>query len=63
MRNKVDDEIVEEVRRRWRAHAESLGYDLKRIVEDLQRREKESGTPVVERPPRRPQVVPQRSSA
>jgi hypothetical protein len=63
MTNKVDDEIVDEIRRRRQAHAESLGYDLKRIVEDLQRREKDSGTPVVERPPRKPRVVPKRSSA
>jgi hypothetical protein len=63
MTTKVDDEIVEEIRRRRQAHAESLGYDLKRIVEDLQRRERESGAPVVERPPRKAQVVPKRSSA
>jgi hypothetical protein len=60
---KKDDEIVEEIRRRRQAHAESLGYDLRRITEDLQRREKESGDPVVERPPRKAQVVPNRSSA
>ena len=46
MSDKVEDEIVEEFRRRRQAHAESLGYDLKRIVDDLQRREKESGIPV-----------------
>lgn len=63
MTNRVDDEIVEEIRRRRQAHAEALGYDLKRIVEDLQRREMESGAPVVERPPRRPQLLPGRSSA
>lgn len=56
-------EIVEEIRRRRQAHAESLGYDLKRITADLQRREKESSTPTVERPPRKPQVIPKRSSA
>ena len=63
MKSKVDDEIVEEIRRRRQAHAESLGYDLKRITEDLQRREKESGVPVVERPRRKPKVVSKRSSA
>mgnify|MGYP001205230148 CR=1 FL=1 len=64
MTNNVDDEIVEEIRRRRQAHAESFGYDLTRITEDLQRREKESGFPVVERPPpRKPKVVPKRSSA
>lgn len=63
MTNRVDDEIVEEIRRRRQAHAESLGYDLKRIVEDLQRRERESGASLVERPPRAPQAMPKRSSA
>ena len=58
MTNKVDDEIVEEIRRRRQAHAESLGYDLKRIVEDLQRQEKASGASVIERPPRKPQAIP-----
>jgi hypothetical protein len=60
---KVDDEIVEEIRRRRQAHAEALGYDLQRITEDLQRRERESGVSVVERPPRKPHVMPKRSSA
>ena len=63
MTSKVDDEIVEEIRSRRQAHAETLGYDLKLITEDLQRREEESGSRVVERPPRKPQVVPGRSSA
>lgn len=63
MTSKIDDEIVEEIRRRRQAHAESLGYDLKRIVEDLQRQEKDSGTPVVKRLPRTPQAIPKRSSA
>ena len=58
MTNKVDDEIVEEIRRRRQAHAKSLGYDLKRIVEDLQRQEKASGASVTERPPRKPQAIP-----
>ena len=63
MTNKIDDEIVEESRRRRQAHAESFGYDLKRITEDLPRREQESGTPVVERPPHKAHVVRKRSSA
>jgi len=60
--SKVDDEIVEEIRRRRQAHAESLDYDLKRITEDHQRQERESGVPVVKRPPRKPPVMPRRSS-
>ena len=63
MTSMCDDEIVEEIRRRRQAHAESLGYDLKRITQDLQRQERESGTPVVSRAPRKPQSMPKRSSA
>ena len=63
MTNGVDDEIVEELRRRRQAHAESLGYDLKRITGDLQRQEKYSGVAVIERPPRKPQTMSKRSSA
>lgn len=63
MTSKIDDEIVEEIRRRRQTHAESLGYDLKWITEDLQRREKECGVPVVDHPARKPQAVPNRSSA
>ena len=58
-----DDEIVEEIRRRREAHAESLGYDLKLIIEDLQRQEREPRTPVVRRAPRRPGDLPKRASA
>jgi len=63
MTSKLDDEIVEEIRRRREAHAESLGYDLKRITEDLQRQERESGMPEARRAPRKPQRMPKRSSA
>jgi len=63
MTSEWDDEIVEEIRRRREAHAESLGYDLKRITEDLQRQERESGAQVVRRPPRKPERTPKRSSA
>lgn len=57
-----DDEIVDEIRRRRREHAESLGNDLQRITEDLQRQEKQSGVPVVDRPPRKPQVTSRSSN-
>ena len=63
MTNKVEDEIVEEIRRRRQAHAESFDYDLKRITEDLQRQEKDTGASVVERPPRKPNAMLKRSSA
>jgi len=61
--NNADDEIVDEIRRRREAHAASFGFDLKRITENLQRQERESGAQVVERPPRKPQQRPKRSSA
>ena len=57
-----DDEIVEEIRRHREAHAASLDYDLKRITEDLQRQEQESGAKVVRRPPRKPLAIPKLSS-
>ena len=63
MMNEREDEIVEEIRRRREAHAESFDYDLKRITEDLQRQEHESGVDVVQRPPRKAQALPKRSSA
>lgn len=63
MTSQADDEIVEEIRRRRQAHAESFDYDLTRITEDLQRQERDSGVPVIQRPPRKPQVLPKRSSA
>jgi hypothetical protein len=62
MTGKTEDHIVEEIRRRRQAHAASLDDDLKRITADLQRQEKESGDPVVDRPPRQPKFVPDRGS-
>ena len=58
-----EDEIVKEIRLRRRAHAESLDYDLKRITEDLQRQERESGAEIVSRPPRDVQPPAKRSIA
>ncbi|HEX6885017.1 MAG TPA: hypothetical protein VF530_16700 [Planctomycetota bacterium] len=63
MTNVPDDEIVEEIRRRRQAHAESFDFDLRRITEDMQRRERESGAQIVQRPPRKPLTLPKRSSA
>ena len=62
MTTKVD-EIVEEFRRHRETHAASLDFDLKRITEDLQRQERESGTRVVKRPSRKPLAMPKGSSA
>ena len=58
-----EGDIVSEIRRRREAHAESFDYDLKRITEDLQRQERETGVQVVQRPPRKAQSLPKRSSA
>jgi len=63
MTKEPDDEIVAEIRRRREAHAESFGFDLKLIVEDLMRQERESGVDVVERPPRKPQTLANERSA
>jgi len=49
----MKDPIVEEVRRAREAHAKQFNYDLDAIVDDLKRREKESGVPTVSLPPRR----------
>ncbi len=62
MTSRIDDEIVEEIRRRRQAHAESLGFDLKRITLDLQRQERDSGAPVVMRSPRKPTLNPKASA-
>ena len=41
------DEIVEEVREARRVHAAAHGHDLRRIFEDLKRKQDASGRPVV----------------
>lgn len=61
--NPIVDEIVEEIRRRRLAHAESFDFDISRITEDLQRLERESKAQVLDRPSRKPQVNASRSSA
>ncbi len=48
------DEIIEEFRRCREEHAASLGYDLRRITQDLQEQERKSGRKVVSRLPRKP---------
>ena len=52
------DEIIEEIRRLREAHAASLGYDLKRITQDLHCLEQKSAYGIVERPPRKPLRLP-----
>lgn len=56
MKTKVD-EIIDEVRSQREGHAASLDYDLKRITQDFQRQERESGRDIVIRSPRKPSGV------
>ncbi len=60
--NEPEDDIVKQIRLRRQAHAESFDNDLRRIIEDLHRQERESGAKVVHRPPRKAQALPKRSS-
>jgi len=52
------DTIVEEVRKAREEYARKFNYDLDAICADLQRREKESGRPVVSLPKRQPVSTP-----
>ncbi|MGI9175196.1 MAG: hypothetical protein ACR2GR_07755 [Rhodothermales bacterium] len=47
------DPIVEEIHAIRERHARAFNYDVKAIVEDLKRRQKESGREVVSFPPKR----------
>ena len=47
------DAIVEEIHATRERHARKFDFDMKAIVEDLQRRQKESGREVVSFPPKR----------
>ena len=46
------DPIVDEVRKVREAHAAKFNYDLAAICADLKKKEKDSGHPVVFRPPK-----------
>lgn len=52
----MNDEILDEIRRFRDAHAARFGYDLKKIVRDLQEQQRRSGVKVVSRPPRKPTI-------
>lgn len=49
------DEIVEEVRRIRYEHAAKFNHDLKAILDDARKRQKESGRKTVSFPPRKPE--------
>lgn len=55
-----DDPIVEEFRGYREAFAAEFGHDLKRIVAEIQRQERESGRTFVDRRPRREPAEPRR---
>ena len=48
----LSDEIVDEVRAIRRAHAETHGFDMARIVADLKQKEVASGDRLVSLPPK-----------
>ena len=50
----MKDEIVDDVRQARDAYAAHFGYDLRRIAEDVRRRERESGREYVNLPPKAP---------
>jgi hypothetical protein len=52
------DPIMDEIRRIRDEYAASFDYDLKRIVHDIQRQQRESGREFVTLPPRKPTWVP-----
>lgn len=48
------DEVIDEVHAARRAYAEAHGFDLRRMCEDLKKRERASGRKPVTLPPRAP---------
>lgn len=50
----TDNPILDEIHRYRREHAKRFGYDLRKMVEDIQRRQKQSGRPTVSFAPKRP---------
>lgn len=56
------DEIIDPIRAHRDAHAKTFNYDVKRIVQDLQRQERESGADIIIRPPRKPTLAAEKES-
>jgi hypothetical protein len=52
------DPIIEEVRRLRDQYAAQLGYDIKRIFQDIQKRQALAGKKTVSFPPRSPIKLP-----
>jgi hypothetical protein len=57
------DEIVEEVRRAREAHAAANGHDLRRIFQDLKRKQDASGQKAVTLQPRPPRTFKRASGS
>ena len=57
------DEIVEEVRRIREEHAAKFNHDLKAILDDARKRQRESGRKTVSFPPRKPKITSADKSA
>ena len=55
------DPIIDEIRKYREEYAARFKYDIKEMVADLKRRQKESGRPAVSRPPKR--IAPVNESA
>ena len=53
------DPIVEEVRRLRDQYAGQLGYDIKLIFQDIQKRQTQVGKKLVSFPPRTPIKIPE----
>jgi hypothetical protein len=54
------DSILSEIRRTREAYAEQFAGDIRAMLDDLRRRQKESGRVAVHRPPKRPTQTPSR---
>jgi len=57
------DPVLAEIRRTREAYAERFGGDVKAMMADIRKRQKEGGRPSVARPPKRIPGFPNRESA
>ena len=57
------DPVLAEIRRTREAYAERFGGDVKAMLADLRKRQREGGRPSVARPPKRIAESPSRESA
>jgi len=57
------DPVLAEIRRTREAYAERFGGDVKAMLADLRKRQRDGGRPSVARPPKRIPESPSRESA